>query len=72
MRTQQNNKTIILPEYPSAPVNFPQEEWDKIFPGKKEFEMKYGKIIKAKITKQNEEYEYIDKNGFIHTIKFTR
>jgi len=72
MRSQQDGKTVILPEYRSAPLDFPQERWDEIFPGKKEFEAKYGKIIKAKITSRREGYEYIDGNGHIKTIEFIR
>lgn len=69
-RYEKGGRTMVVPDFSVASPNVPQEVWDEIFPGKKEFESKFGKIIKYKLRGNKEYYEYIDDNGNIHEVIF--
>lgn len=65
--------TVVEPNLPTCPPSVSQETWNQIFPGRAEFQAKYGHMIRGKITAQFEEYEYKDKNdGTIKTVRFAR
>lgn len=72
-RYVKDNKSIVVPDYPVAPTDMRQEDWDQIFPGKKAFEEKFGKIIRYKLKGRTEHYEYYDKDsGEIKSITFQK
>ena len=76
-RTRKNingqSVVVVEPDFRAAPINVPQEVWDELFPGRNKFREQYGNIVRGKITKDYEEYEYIDKNdGSIKTVRFTK
>lgn len=53
--------------------NVPQEKWDAIFPGKKAFEERYGRILRYNLKGKTETYEYYDnKDEQVKTISFQR